>query len=217
MASGKDVMRVAVLGATGSVGRLIVAEALRRGHEVTALVRDRDKGRALLPGAQLEDGDALDSAAVRRVVAGQDAVVYALGTSSPRRTTLFSDSTRILLPAMHEAGVRRLVAITGVGAGETKGHGGFLYDWILYPLFTRRAYEDKDRQEALIRATTLDWIIVRPASFRDRTPSGKLQVVTDDVAQVTLRTISRAEVAAFAVDQLESDRYLRRTPFIGHP
>jgi nucleotide-binding universal stress UspA family protein len=61
------------------------------------------------------------------------------------------------------------VCVTGVGAGDTQGHGGFLSDRILYPLFTKGIYADKE-QEALIRDSAADWTIVRPAPFRNRTP-----------------------------------------------
>jgi NAD(P)H-binding len=60
--------------------------------------------------------------------------------------------------------------VTGVGAGETKGHGGFVYDRILYPLFTKGIYADKDKQEDLVRQSQTDWTLVRPAPFRSRTP-----------------------------------------------
>lgn len=205
-----------VLGGTGRVGRLIVADLVRRGHPVTLLARDPRKAAAGSP-ARVVEGDALDAAAVDRAVAGQDAIVYALGPDAPGHTTLFSDSTQILLPAMARHGVRRLVAITGVGAGETKGHGGFLYDRILYPLFTRRIYDDKDRQEELIRDSTLDWTIVRPAPFRERRRARCPLQAAVDVRGVTLRSIAPAEVAVFVVDELESGRYLRQAPFIGHP
>jgi putative NADH-flavin reductase len=209
-------MRILVLGGSGSVGQLIVSDAVRRGHTVTVLARDPAK----MPptnGVQIVPGNALDESAVAPAVAGQDAVVYSLGPDGTGRTTLFSDSTRILLAAMKRAHVSRLVVITGVGAGDTKGHGGFLYDRIFYPLFTRHIYEDKDRQEALIRDSATDWTIVRPAPFRERRqPRGAFQAATD-LRGVTLRSIRRAEVATFVVDEIESGRYLKQSPFIGHP
>ena len=116
---------------------------------------------------------------------------------------------------MERSKVKRLVCITGVGAGETKGHGGFLYDRILFPLITKRVYEDKDAQEGLVQKSALDWVLVRPAMFREGTVSGKLMAVTD-VRGVTLTRVSRAEVAAFLLDQLTGDRYLRKAVFIGH-
>jgi putative NADH-flavin reductase len=209
-------MCVLVLGATGSVGRLVVEEALTRGHELTALVRRPEALGARASRVTVVQGDALDTAAVSRAVAGQHAIVYALGAGHVRRTTLFSESMRILLSAMTAADVRRLLCVTGIGAGETKGHGGFLYDRILYPLFTRGIYADKNVQEGMIRQSGLDWTIVRPASFRTRVPKGPLRAVTN-VNGVTLRTISRLEVATFLLDELEQNRYLRQAVFIGYP
>ena len=208
-------MRVLILGATGSVGRLVTGEALARGHEVTALVRDPERLGELARQVRVVTGNALDAGAVARGVEGQEAVLYVLGAGNVRRTRLFSDSMRILIAAMRQHGVRRLIAVTGVGAGDTKGHGGFLYDRILYPLFTKGVYADKDRQESLIRESGLDWTIVRPASFRNRTPAGPLQTETD-VTGVTLRKIGRAEVATFLVDELEQGRYVGSAVFIGH-
>ena len=73
-------------------------------------------------------GNVLDPDAVEAAVAGQDAVLSALGTRSTKPTTLFSASTANLVGAMKKLGVRRLVCITGVGSGDSKGHVGFLYD-----------------------------------------------------------------------------------------
>lgn len=209
-------MNVLVLGATGSVGRLVVEEAVTRGHSVTVLVRHPERLGALPNRVRAAEGDALDAGAVSPAVAGQDAVVYVLGAGSVRQTTLFSESTKILLKAMTDQRVRRLICVTGVGAGETKGHGGFLYDRILYPLFTKGIYADKDVQEELIRQSGLDWTIVQPAPFRTRTPPGPLRAVTN-VERVTLTKISRLEVARFLLDELEQNRYVHQAVFIGHP
>jgi putative NADH-flavin reductase len=148
-------MRLLVLGATGRVGGLAVDEALTRGHQVTVLLRSPEKLREAASRVNVVRGDALDPDAVASAVARQDGVLYTIGAGNVRHTTLFSESTRILLGQMQREGARRLVCVTGVGAGETKGHGGFLYDRILYPLFTKNIYADKDRQEALIRASGL--------------------------------------------------------------
>jgi putative NADH-flavin reductase len=182
---------------------------------VTALVRSPQKLGDLASRLTVVKGDVLDAHAVEKAVSGQDAVIYALGAGNVRHTTLFSDSTRVLLVGMKQHSVRRLICVTGVGAGETKGHGGFLYDRILYPLFTKGIYKDKDRQESLIRESQTDWTIVRPAPFRKKMPAGPLRAVTD-VADVTLRQISRLEVAEFLVDELEQHRYVRQSVFIGH-
>jgi putative NADH-flavin reductase len=208
-------MKVLVLGATGSVGQHILQLGIERGHELTALVRNAEKLKSWERRVRVVKGDALDKDSVEQAVRGQEAAIYAIGIKTIGRTTLFSESTRILIDAMERNRVKRLVCITGVGAGETKGHGGFLYDRILFPLVTKRVYADKEVQETLIQKSSLDWVIVRPAMFREGTPSGKLEAVTD-VRGVTLTRVSRVEVAAFVLDQLTDGRYLRKAVFIGH-
>jgi putative NADH-flavin reductase len=183
---------------------------------VTALVRDPSKLDIAYDRLRALRGDALDPAAVDAAVRGQDAVILSLGRRGDRTpTTLFSDATRILIAAMQKHGVRRLVAITGIGAGDSRGHGGFLYDRIIFPFIVKNTYADKDRQEELIRHSSLDWVIVRPASFTNGPLRDRLRVVTN-LEGVTIRKISRADVAAFVLDQLTDNRYLHKTPLIGY-
>jgi putative NADH-flavin reductase len=208
-------LRLLVLGATGQVGRLVVDQAIRRDHDVTALVRAPQKLGETSALVTVVRGDALEPNAVASAVRKQDGVLYVLGAGNVRTTTLFSESTRILLDAMQREGVRRLVCVTGVGAGDTKGHGGFVYDWIVYPLFTKAIYADKDRQEALIRDSGTDWTIVRPAPFRKHTLAEPVSVVTR-VDGIVLRRIAPHEVAVFVMDEAEQNRYVRQAVFIGH-
>jgi putative NADH-flavin reductase len=207
---------VLILGATGSVGPYLVSQALARDHEVTVLARDPSRLTLSHERLRALQGDALDPAAVDAAVRGQDAVILSLGRKHHRKpTTLFSDATRIVIDAMHRHGVRRLVAITGIGAGDSRGHGGFLYDRIIFPLVLKHTYADKDRQEELIRHSNLDWVIVRPASFTNGPLRDRLRVATD-LRGVTIGKISRADVAAFVLDQLTNDSYVRKQPLIGY-
>ena len=110
------------------------------------------------------EGDARDPAALTRAIADCDAVISSLGTPmSPfREVTLLSTATRALVGVMAQQNIHRLICITGLGAGDSRGHGGFLFDRLFLPLMLRKVYEDKDRQEDAIRASALDWTIVRP-------------------------------------------------------
>jgi len=160
-------------------------------------------------------GNALDPDAVEAAVAGQDAVLSALGTRSTKPTTLFSASTANLVGAMKKHGVRRLVCLTGIGAGDSKGHGGFLYDRVLLPFVVRNQYEDKDRQEEIIRRSGLEWVIVRPARLTNESATGEYQVfLSGDSYRAT--TISREDVAAFMLAQLSEDRHVHQTPVISY-
>lgn len=207
-------MKILVLGATGATGRLIVGKAVANGYEVVALVRSKAKA-ADLAGAELIEGDARDPAALTRAIAGCDAVVSSLGTAmSPfKEVTLLSTATRALVGVMAEQNIRRLVCITGLGAGDSRGHGGFFFDRLLLPLMLRKVYEDKDRQEDAIRASTLNWTIVRPTVLNDKPARGGVKALTD-LSGVHRGSIARADVAEFVLQQLTEDTWLRKAPLI---
>lgn len=207
-------MKILVLGATGATGRLIVSKALAEGHDVVALVRSKAKAEDLT-GAELVEGDARDAAALTRAIAGCDAVVSSLGTAmSPfREVTLLSTATRALVGVMEQQNIRRLLCITGLGAGDSRGHGGFFFDRLLLPLMLRKVYEDKDRQEDAIRGSTLDWTIVRPTVLNDKPARGRIKALTD-LSGVHGGTIARADVADFVVQQLTANTWLRKSPLI---
>ncbi len=208
-------MKILVLGATGGTGREIVRQALEAGHDVVALVRGGEGAAAALPGAQLVVGDARDREALVRALDGCQAVASSLGTGiSPfRRMTLLSESTRALVAAMGERRVRRLVCITGLGAGDSRGHGGLLYDWLLLPLVLQSVYADKDRQERIIRESGLEWVIVRPSILKDAPGRGSYRVLTD-LSNFHGGQIARADVADFVVKQLAEPSFAGATPLI---
>lgn len=196
---------------------MIVARALERDFIVACQTRDAAKLANISSRVEVSAFDPRDESALGKFIKNSDVVVFALGVDSLGPTTLFSDVTGKLLHAMVKEGVKRLIAITGVGAGETRGHGGFIYDWLVFPLFTRKRYADKDRQETLISFSELDWTIVRPAPFSERRVPGVLEIHKTVLPGTVLRHVTRDEVAAFVVDQFDSNDYLRERPFIGHP
>jgi putative NADH-flavin reductase len=206
--------RILVLGATGGTGRLIVSQALARGYQVTALVRSPEKASEL-KGAKLIVGDVRDETALREALKGQDAVVSSLGTpASPfREVTLLSTATLALVNAMKAEHVSRLVCITGMGAGDSAGHGGLLFDNVIFPLLLKKVYADKNRQEAIIRDSELDWILVRPSVLNDKPGRGSVRALTD-LSDFHGGTISREDVATFVLDQLHTDAWLHHSPLI---
>lgn len=207
-------MRILVIGATGATGRQIVEQGLAQGHHVTALVRNPDKFDMQHNSLQVMKGDVLDPASLL-TMQEQDAVISSLGSKKIglEPVTLLSEGTKNLLQAMESRSVKRLICITGLGAGESKGHGGLLYDKLILPLILGRIYDDKDRQEAVIRQSNLDWTIIRPAVLTNDPPKGNYRVLRD-LTGFTAGKISRADVAAFVLKQLTDDRYLRQTPLI---
>jgi putative NADH-flavin reductase len=206
--------KILVLGATGGTGRLIVSEALARGHEVTALVRSPEKAGDL-KGARLIVGDIRDENALRNALRGQDTVVSALGTpASPfREVKLLSTATRALVTAMKAEQVSRLVCITGMGAGDSAGRGGFLFDRLIFPLLLKNVYADKDRQEVVVRDSGLDWVLVRPSVLNDKPGRGAIRAITD-LSDFHGGSIARQDVATFVLDQIQGNNWLHRSPLI---
>ncbi|GEL43475.1 NADH-flavin reductase [Methylorubrum extorquens] len=206
--------KILVLGATGGTGRLIVAQSLARGYDVTGLVRSPGKAKSL-PGGKLVVGDARDPKLLREALRGRDAVVSALGTpASPfREVTLLSEVTRTRVGAMRDEGVARLVAVTGIGAGDSRGHGGFAFDRLILPLLLRHVYADKDRQEAIVRQSGLDWVLVRPTVLSNKPGRGAVRALVD-LAGFHGGSVAREDVARFVLDQVETDAWVGRTPLI---
>lgn len=207
-------MKVLVLGATGGTGRLIVHDALEKGHSVVALVRSKARAPDF-PGADLIEGDACDEGALMRALKGCDAVVSSLGTGvSPfSEVSVLTEATRALLPAMSRSGVRRLVCISALGVGDSRGHGGFVFDRLFQPLLLRHAYKDKGCQEAAIRTSSLDWVLVRPAMLTNDPARGSVRAIVD-LADVNGGKVARADVAQFVVEQLAKDTWLKQAPVL---
>jgi uncharacterized protein YbjT (DUF2867 family) len=212
--SHTDRRKILVLGATGGTGRLIVGRAQELGYDVAALVRSPEKASAL-KGATLITADARDETTLRAALNGRSAVISALGTpASPfRQVTLLSTATRVLVSAMKIARTPRLICITGIGAGDSAGHGGFFFDNVILPLLLRNVYADKNRQEAIVRNSGLDWILVRPSILNDKPGRDTVRALTD-LSGFHGGTISRQDVAKFVVDQLTADTWLRQSPLI---
>jgi putative NADH-flavin reductase len=207
-------MRITVIGASRGIGRKVVDYALERGHTVRAVARSAEGMGIDAEGFEAMPGDATDPELLARAVEGADAVILTLGVPRDIRalqpTTLFSTVTQALIPAMEDAGVRRLLAVTGFGAGDSHARLS-TPERITMKLFLGRAYADKDLQEDLIRGSGLDWTIARPGILTDNAMTGKYQVL---VTPETWRQgmISRADVAHFLVHAAEDGRHIRETP-----
>jgi putative NADH-flavin reductase len=210
--------KVLIIGASRGIGLETAKAALLAGHNVRALARSAASIPIQNPGLEKVPGNALDSSTIRNVLEGVDVVVQALGVDiAPRsvfeRTTLFSQSTRILVDAMKTAGVKRLIAVTGLGAGDSRGHGGMIYDSVVFPLLLKRVYDDKDVQEWIIGSSELDWTIVRPGLLTNRPVTGRYRVLTA-AEDWRFGIISRADVADFIVRQIDDRKLIGTTPLL---
>jgi putative NADH-flavin reductase len=209
---------VLVIGASRGIGLETVKRALDAGHRVRAFARGAASIPLEAPALARIAGDALDKTGVAAAVANCDVVIQSLGAAKGAQallsgTTLFSQATRILIDAMREHGVRRLVAVTGFGAGDSRGHGGFLYDALIFPLVLKRVYDDKDVQEQMIRASGLDWTIARPGLLTSGPATGRVRALAD-ARDWRAGSISRADVADFLVREAFERRFVGKTPLL---
>jgi putative NADH-flavin reductase len=210
--------KVLIIGASHGIGLETVRAAILAGHDVRALARSAASIPIENSALEKMSGDALDPPTIRNALRDVDIVIQTLGVEfSPRvifkGTRLFSDSTRILVEAMKAAGVKRLIAVTGLGAGDSRGHGGLVYDAVAFPLLLKRVYDDKDVQEWIIKSSGLDWTIARPALLANGPATGSYRVLTEP-QDWRFGVIRRADVADFLVQQIGDRALIGTTPLL---
>jgi len=202
-------MRILIIGATGGTGRELVKQALERGHEVTAFARNPAKLGLTHERLRIAKGDVLDVPSIEAAMRGQEAVFSALGHKrwlGPSR--ILSAGTENLIRAMKAAGVRRLVCETALGIGDTFGRMGLYYTLFVVPVILPFYFWDKHRQEQVIRASDLDWIIVRPGALTNGKKRGRVRAGKKIGNWLWTVRISRADVADFMLDQLTSETWV---------
>jgi putative NADH-flavin reductase len=160
-------------------------------------------------------GDALKSEDVESALSGVDVVIQTLGVGFGdllRPVSLFSDATRVLITAMEAQGVKRLVCVTGFGAGDSRASISCLQRTPFQIVFGR-AYDDKSLQERLIKESGLDWTIARPGVLTGGSRTGRYKVLTEP-SEWRNGIISRSDVADFLVRQIEDQTYFRQAPVL---
>ena len=205
--------RVLIVGASGGTGRQLVAQALERGLAVTALVRNPSRVTIVHPHLTVVRGNVLDAGSVAAAMSGQEAVLSALGHKRffpPNR--ILSEGTRNVVQAMEANGVSRFVCETSLGIGDSAGRLGVYYTFFTIPVILPFYYRDKARQERIIAASRLEWVIVRPALLTNGARRGGYRHGRGVGSVFWTMRVSRADVADFMLNQLESDSYLRTAP-----
>jgi putative NADH-flavin reductase len=208
-------MHVLIVGASRGIGLATTRQALEAGYRVRALARSAAAMMLSHPNLEKVRGDALDSPDVEAALAGVDVVIQTLGIGVGdmfRPVHLFSDATRVLVAAMKSKGVKRLVALTGFGAGDSQASISILQR-VPFQLVFGRAYADKSLQERLIKESGLDWTIARPGVLIGGPRTGRYQILTD-ASQWRNGIISRANVADFLVRQIEDRTYVHQAPVL---
>ncbi len=198
-------MNVLVFGATGKTGSLVVQRALAKGHTVTVLVRDPIKFK--IPNVGVFAGNATNPSDVLAAMRGQQAVIESIGGTTPYKSTqLETDSINAILSAMRQEHVQRLISVSMMGIGESRAQSPFWYRSLLMPTFLHGSTADKTNKEAAILASGLDYVIVRPPILKDSPATGDVHILGPNAIG---HAITRADLANFLVDQLDTDVNLR--------
>ncbi len=208
-------MRVLIIGASKGIGLETTGQALDARHHVRALARSASAMTASTPLLETMQGDALDAEDVEMALADVDVVIQTLGIGLAdlvRPVTLFSDATRALIAAMRRRSVRRLICVTGFGAGDSQASISCLQR-LPFQLVFGRAYQDKSVQERMIKESDLDWTIVRPGVLTNGPRTDNYRILSE-ASEWRNGLISRADVAAFLVQQIEVQTHVRKAPVL---
>ncbi|MBL7786141.1 MAG: NAD(P)H-binding protein [Chitinophagales bacterium] len=213
-------MKVVIFGATGLSGKAILAEALSKNHQVTILVRNAQAVTFKDKNLKVIEGSVLDKNTVNAVLKNQDAVIQSLGVGGKgdgKPTTFVSDANKIIMEEMEKTNVKRLIAMSNIGAGNSLAFTPWIFRKLVLPYFMKWLQvivDDKNRMEPMIMNSNLDWTIVRSAGMVDKPAKGK---VNDTLIGEGLKlTITLADLAKFMVDQIEDKKYIKQAPSISN-
>jgi len=208
-------MKLLIIGGTGATGWELIKQGLEAGHHLTALVRNPGKLKITHPNLRMVKGDVLDPASVEGAVAGQDAVLSALGH---KRffiySNILSEGTKNIVKAMKMHNIKRFICITSLGINDSRFKLGLYYTLFVIPVIVFFYFLDKGKQEKIIRASNLDWTIVRPGQFTNGRLTGKYKHGENLGNYILTKMISRANVAHFMLSQLNDTRYLHKAAAI---
>ena len=213
-------MKVTIFGATGFSGQGILAEALKQGHEVTILVRDASKIPIKYKNLTIVEGNVLDQQTVASVLHHQEAVIQCLGVGGKgdgKPTTFISDATKVIVDEMQNQKIKRLIAMSNVGAGNSFAFQPWVFTKIILPYFMKWLkviIEDKNRMEPIIMNSILDWTIVRYPNIVDKLAKGTCNATLD--GKGLKLSITLPDLSNFMVEQLKQTAFIKQAPSVSN-
>lgn len=208
-------MNIIVFGATGTVGTEIVKQALEKGYDVTAFLRNPEKMTSLNhPNLRVYTGDVTNAEEVKNAVKNHDAVFCALGDG--RIGKIRALGTLNIVHAMNSVSVRKLICLSTLGIGDSYGNLNFIWKHIMFGMLLKKAFNDHKLQEEYIRNSDLDYTIVRPSALTDGAITSGYAIGFDEKYKKLNLKISRADVADFMLRQLHRDDYLKKAVSISN-
>ncbi|MFK3939237.1 NAD(P)-dependent oxidoreductase [Alkalihalobacillus sp. NPDC078783] len=203
---GSGRMKILILGATGRVGGELLQLALKDQHDVTVLARDLEKLQRTDENLHVVQGNVLNKEDLQKAIADAEIVISALSTDG---TTTLSASTPLILDAMEDAGIKRIITIGTAGILQSRTHPELLrYQSPESKRKTTRAAEEHHKAYQTLEQSNLEWTIVCPTYLPDGERIGKYRVEKDFLPNQGVK-ISVKDTAEFAYDQLTDPSYLR--------
>ncbi len=213
-------MKVAIFGATGFAGNSILKEALAQNHLVTILVRNKSAFSMNDKRVTVIEGNVMDRKKVSEVLENQDAVIQCLGTGgkgSVTPTTFISDATKVIVDEMEKSGVKRLIAMSNEGTGNSFRYQPWYFTKIILPYFMKWlkvVIDDKNRMEPVIMNSQLNWTIVRCPNIVNKPAKGKYHVTLD--GKGLKLSITLGDMSTFMVQQLRDESFSKQAPSISN-
>ena len=213
-------MHIAIFGANGATGRLLTAQSLEAGYTVTALVRS-PQSFPFADRVRVVQGDAFDASAVSRTVEGADAVFSALGAKSPfRNENVLPRAIPLIVAAMHQAGVRRIIALGSAGARQDALTKQPLWrQWvvkrIIYNTVLKWPVREQIAQHEILSSSGLDWTMVLPPILTNGRARGDYRIDGEALPRLA-RSISRRDVAQFMFHQIGSPQWVGKSVYLSN-
>jgi putative NADH-flavin reductase len=209
--------KVIVFGATGTIGQHLFRQGLDNNQKVRAFVRNPKKLQVRNhENLDIVIGNVLDYDEVRNAIKGHDAVMITLGSGKSRTSTIRSLGTQIIIKAMQDLGVNRLLCQSTLGTYESNANLNFFWKRIMFGWYLKKIFLDHELQELLVMRSHLAWTIIRPAAFTDGEQTGLYKHGFKSTEKNLSLKISRADVADFMWKQVESNQYQKQTPGLSY-
>lgn len=212
----KPQIKIAVIGGTGKAGKYLVTQLINQGYHFKVLVRDPERFTATSPLAEVITGNVSDYNTVRLLLQNCNVVISTLGMGIPAsEPTIFSTSTKNILRATSEAGIRRYIVVTGLNVDTPKDEKSpeakAATQWMYanYPLSTT----DKQREYDLLAESNSDWTMVRLPMIEQ---TGGQRKIAINLTNCPGNTVSAASLANFLISQVTDESYIRQAPFIAN-
>ena len=205
---------IAIFGATGRTGRHVLEQATAAGHTVRVLARRAGALEIHPELATMVAGNVLDPAAVAETIRGADVVVSVFGQVKGSPPTLQADGTQIIVDAMAHEGISRIISLSGGGLpapqDEPKVADRFIR--LLLRRLSPHVLDDAIAHLEVLRASGLDWTVVRAPRLTDNAPLGTYRVGWVGVNAST--QIARGDLARFILTQVADRRFVHQLPFV---